>query len=101
MSKDNKNTENHYVKVLKTLSIIAVIALITYAIMAIITHFSLNFESDNYKFNSSIISVFDTETAIFKFFIGFMILNISWLAVSVSIFFIKKLIIKSKYEQSN
>ncbi len=94
MSKDNKNTRKNLVKILKTLAAIALIAIITYSIMAIITHFSLNFESENYKFNTSLKSIFDTETAIYKFFFGFMILNISWLFISVSIFFLKKLIIK-------
>ena len=98
MSKDNNNTENNLVKVLKTLIVITIIALITYAIMAVITHFSLNFETEKYKFYFSLKSIFDTETAIFKFFTGFMILNILWLLISVSIFFLKKLILKKKYE---
>lgn len=98
MSKDNNNTENNLVKVLKTLIIITIIALITYAIMAVITHFSLNFETEEYIFFLSLKSIFDTETAIFKFFTGFMILNILWLLISVSIFFLKKFILKKKYE---
>lgn len=96
MSKDNKNTENNLIKVLKTLIVIAIIAVITYAVMAVITHFSLNFESENYKFYTSIKSIFDFETAIFKFFKGFMILNISWIFISVSIFFFKKLIVNNE-----
>ena len=98
MSKDNKNTRKSLTKILKTLIVIAIIALITYSIMAVINHFSLNFETENYKFNKSLMSIFDYETAIFKFFIGFMILNISWLFISVSIFFFNKLLIKNKYE---
>jgi len=90
MSKDSKNTENSFPIVVKTLIIMALIAVMTYALMAVITHFSLHFESDNYLFSESLKSVFDTKTAIFKFFVVFMILNIVWLSLAVSIYYIKK-----------
>jgi len=94
MSKDNKNKENKMSKVVKTLLYILLIAIITYAVMAVITHFSLNFETETYKFKKSIDSIFDTSTAIFKFFSAFMLLNISWIIIAVSIYFIKKKFIK-------
>ena len=94
MSKDNKNTDKKFIAILKTILSISFIAIITYAIMAIITHFSLNFKLENYKFKESLISIIDIDTAIFKFFIGFMILNIIWLSFAVIIHMIKKTIFK-------
>ena len=98
MSKDNKNTDKKFIAILKTILSISVIAIITYAIMAVITHFSLNFELENYSFRQSLISIFNTDTAIFKFFTGFMILNIIWLSFAVIIHLIKKSIVKKEYE---
>ncbi|MCF6365598.1 MAG: hypothetical protein L3J35_05285 [Bacteroidales bacterium] len=94
MSKDNKNKENKMPAVLKTLLSIFLIALITYAVMAIITHFSLNFETETYKFKKSIDSIFNTSTAIFKFFTVFMLVNISWIIIAVLIHYIKRIFIK-------
>ena len=94
MSKDNKNTDKKFITILKTIVSISIIAILTYALMAIITHFSLNFELENYKFKESLISIIDIDTAIFKFFIGFMILNIIWLSFAVIIHMIKKTIFK-------
>ncbi len=90
MSKDNKNKEKRMTEVFKTLLYIFLIALITYAVMAVITHFSLNFETETYRFRESLLSVFNSKTAIFKFFLSFMILNIIWILFAVSFRFIKK-----------
>lgn len=98
MSKDSKNTVKKFISILRTILIIALIAIAAYSIMAVITHFSLNFELENYKFKDSILSIFNTETAIFKFFIGFMILNIVWLIIAVSIYSVKKFLFRNKYE---
>ena len=98
MSKDKKNSEKNLRTIVRTMLIIACIAVLTYAIMAVITHFSLNFEFENYKFKESLLSIFDFDTAIFKFFIGFMIINIIWLSVAVIIFLIKKTVFNNKYE---
>lgn len=94
MSKDKKNTQTTFPAIAKTLAVIAVIIIATYSIMAVITHFSLNFETENYKFTDSLLSVFNTETAIFKFFTIFMIMNVAWLSIALLVYFIKKMIIK-------
>ena len=98
MSKDSKNTVNKFTSIIRTMIIMALIAIATYAIMAVITHFSLNFEFENYKFKDSLLSIFNTETAIFKFFLGFMILNIIWLSIALLIHSVKKTLFKNKYE---
>lgn len=98
MSKDSKNTVNKFTSILRTMIIIALIAFSTYAIMAVITHFSLNFELRDYKFKDSLLSIFNTETAIFKFFLGFMILNFVWLSIALLIYSVKKTLSKNKYE---
>lgn len=90
MSKDNKNKEKRLPEVLKTLVYIFLIALITYAVMAVITHFSLNYKTETYHFTESLKSIFNTDTAMFKFFVGFMILNILWILFAVTIQFLKK-----------
>ncbi len=90
MSKDNKNKEKSLSVVSKTLLYIFIIALITYAAMAVITHFSLNYKTEAYYFTQSLNSIFNTETAMFKFFIAFMVLNICWIIFAVLIQFIKK-----------
>ena len=95
MSKDNKNTFKKYFA-FKTMITIAFIAFLTYAVMAVITHFSLNLNTENYSFSKSLASIFNTNTAIFKFFIYFMILNVIWISIAVSIFKIKKLIAGKK-----
>lgn len=80
------NTEKISLKrVIKTIAAMLIIAIITYVIMAIITHFSLNYLTENYKFYQSIVSVFDTDTAIFKFFIGFVVLCVSTVVIAISI----------------
>jgi len=79
-------------KIFKTLFMIFFIALLTYAIMAVITHFSLNYQLPNYKFTQSLISIFDFSTDIFKFFIGFILINIIWITLAILIFYIKNLI---------
>jgi|GEM_PF-2734306 hypothetical protein len=89
MSKDKKNTDIHFTVILKTVFIILIITFFTYSIMAVITHFSLNYKSENYLFIDSIKSVFDTTTAIFKFFAAFILLNIVWVTVAIFIRFIK------------
>lgn len=76
-------------KYFETLTIIFLIVIATYSIMAIITHFSLNYKFDDYKLTDSILSIFDRETAIFKFFIGFIILIISWILSAMLIKYIK------------
>ncbi len=90
MSKDNKNKEKRLPEVFKTLVYIFLIALITYAVMAVITHFSLNYKTETYHFIESLKSIFNTDTAMFKFFVGFMILNILWILFAVTIQFVKK-----------
>lgn len=90
MSKDNKNIEKRLTVVLKTLVYIFFIALITYAVMAVITHFSLNFGTESYQFSQSLNSIFNTQTAIFNFFLSFIIMNIVWILLAVCIHFIKK-----------
>jgi len=94
MSKDSKNIDNNLISIFKTVFVISAIALLTYVIMAIITHFSLNYETETYKFSQSLAYVFNTNSAIFKFFIGFVMLNISWILLAIFINFLKKLIIK-------
>ncbi len=79
-------------KTIKTLFMIFFIALLTYAMMAVITHFSLNYQLPNYKFTQSLISIFDFSTDIFKFFIGFILINIIWISLAILIFYITKLI---------
>jgi len=91
MSKDNINMNKSILTILKTLLIILGIALLMYAIMAIITHFSLNYEMENYTFSQSLNYIFNTKTAIFKFFIAFMVLNIVWVSIAISINFFKKI----------
>lgn len=98
MSKDSKNTANKFTRILRTMIIIVLIAIAAYAIMAVITHFSLNFELENYKFKDSLLSIFDSGTAIFKFFLGFMILNIVWISIAVLFYTVKKTLFKNKYE---
>ncbi len=80
--------------VVKTITAMIIISIITYVVMAIITHFSLNYLSDNYKFHQSIVSVFDFKTAIFKFFGGFIILCTSTVVIAVSIKFYSSLFSK-------
>lgn len=92
MSKDNINMNKSILTILKTLLIILGIALLMYAIMAIITHFSLNYETENYTFSQSLNYIFNTKTAIFNFFIAFMVLNIVWVSIAISINFFKKII---------
>jgi hypothetical protein len=92
MSKDKKFPDINLKTVIRTMIIIALIAVLTYATMAVITHFSLNFKLETYKFRDSLLSIFDFETAIFKFFLGFMILNIIWLSLALLIWLIKKII---------
>jgi len=81
-----KNAE----KTFKTLFMILIITLLTYAVMAVITHFSLNYQLPDYKFSQSLLSIIDFDTDIFMFFIGFIIINIVWTAFALFIFFIKK-----------
>lgn len=95
MSKDNKNTDKNFFAV-KTIVTIIIIAFVTYAIMAVINHFSLNFEFENYAFKNSLVSIFDTDTAIFKFFMYFMILNFVWISIALSIRLINRSIVNKK-----
>lgn len=97
MSKDNKNIDNNLISVFKTVIIISAITLLTYIIMAIITHFSLNYETETYKFSQSLAYIFNIKSSIFKFFIGFVFLNIIWILLAIFIKFLKKLITK-KYD---
>jgi len=84
-------------KIAKTLLMITIISLLTYAVMAVITHFSLNYQLPEYKFYQSLQSIFDTKTDIFIFFIGFIIINIVWISSALIIrLFIKYF--KRKYE---
>ncbi|NPA45254.1 MAG: hypothetical protein GXO49_06960 [Chlorobi bacterium] len=94
MSKDKKNIDNKLISVFKTVFTISAIALLTYVIMAIITHFSLNYETETYKFSQSLEYVFNTNSAIFKFFLGFVLLNVSWILLAIFINFLKKQIVK-------
>lgn len=89
MSKDKKNIENNLIRIFKTIFTILLLAISMYIIMAIITHFSLNYNNENYKFTQSLLSIFNSDTAIFKFFFAFVILNVSWILVAVMINFIK------------
>ncbi len=81
-----KNTE----KIFKTILMILIITLLTYAVMAVITHFSLNYKLPDYKFSQSLISITDFNTDFFTFFIGFIFVNIIWISFALLIFFIKK-----------
>lgn len=79
-------------KIFKTLLIILIITLFTYAVMAVITHFSLNYQLPNYKFSQSLQSIYNFNTDMFKFFIGFIIINIVWISAAIFIWFITKII---------
>ena len=79
-------------KIFKTLLMILIITLLTYAVMSVITHFSLNYQLPEYTFSQSLLSVFDFSTDIFKFFFGFILINIIWISMALLIFYIKKLI---------
>ncbi len=94
MSKDNKNIENNLITIFKTVFIISFIVILTYVIMAVITHFSLNYKTETYSFSQSLLSIFNTKTAIFKFFTAFILLNIVWISFAILIKFIKKQLIK-------
>lgn len=80
--KKNKIT---FIKVVSTLSIMLLITISAYVIMAIITHFSLNYLAENYRFSQSLISVFDTETAIFNFFFVFVIMCVTTVLTAISV----------------
>ncbi len=79
-------------KIFKTLLMILIITVFTYAVMAVITNFSLNYKLPDYTFSLSLLSVFDINTDIFHFFIGFIILNIIWISAAIIIWLITKLI---------
>ncbi len=71
MYHEKKSVPVSFEKVIKVVLYIIFISLATYAIMAVITHFSLNYLNKNYTFSQSLISIFDTKTAMFKFFRAF------------------------------
>ncbi len=79
-----------YQKHLKVFVYISFATLLTYAIMAVITHFSLNYEAESYEFNQSLQSIFDTETDMFKFFAGFVVIYVVWILSAVILQYIKK-----------
>ncbi len=81
-------------RILNTLFKILIISLITYAVMAVITHFSLHYRFQGYKFSQSLISVYDFNTDIFKFYAGFMIINAIWIVAAVIVYNINKIIRK-------
>jgi len=98
MTKEIKNIKRTTILrmsiIFKTLGMILLIALIMYSVMAVITHFSLNYETDGYQFFQSLSYIFNIETAIFRFFAAFMLLNMGWIFLAVSINFIQKQFIK-------
>ncbi|NPA68241.1 MAG: hypothetical protein GXO50_06490 [Chlorobi bacterium] len=79
------NNKNKIRSVLKTTLMIFIITVFTYAVMAVITHFSLNYKLPDYNFTDSLMSVFNFNTDIFKFFSGFILINIFWITIAVSI----------------
>lgn len=88
--KENKNQELSFEMVIRIMVYIILTALGTYAVMAVITHFSLNYLSPGYSFSDSLYSVLDTNTPIFKFVIGFGILSLATVFVAVFIKLIKE-----------
>jgi len=80
LEKEKKSSsEMSFIKVIKTLSNIILLLLVTYSIMAFITHFSLNFKTENYRIFSSFLAIFDIKTTIFKFFAAFFLLILSFM----------------------
>jgi len=80
----------NYNKYLKAFFYITLTIIVTYATMAVITHFSLNYTSPDYKFLQSLKSIFDTKTAVFKFFGTFLIINVIWILSAVFIKYIRR-----------
>lgn len=70
-------------KVVKVVIYIILISLATYAVMAVITHFSLNYLNGDYRFVQSLKAVFDTETAMFKFFRAFALLESGFIILAL------------------
>lgn len=86
-----KEPENiNYNKYFKAFLFISLTVLLTYCAMAVITHFSLNYMSPDYKFSNSLNSIFNTKTAIFKFFAGFVIIYLIWILSAVFIKYIRR-----------
>ncbi len=81
-------------RILNTLFKILIISLVTYAAMAVITHFSLHYRFPGYKLSQSLMSVYDFNTDIFKFYAGFMIINAIWIVAAVIVYNIYKIIRK-------
>jgi len=94
MSKDKKNIDKSLISVFKTLLTIAIIVTFTFVIMAVITHFSLNYKLETYNFTDSLLFIFNPESSFFKFFEGFILLNVIWILLAVFIKFISKQLIK-------
>ncbi len=90
MEKNIKERKITFEKIFLTVIIMSFITVATYVIMAVITHFSLNYLTDNYNFLQSLISVFDISTAIFKFFSAFMIMFVATIFIAIFIKLAKK-----------
>jgi hypothetical protein len=96
MSKDTKNTKSDTISRIKIAVIILILILVTYVIMAVVTDLSLNLESGTYKFMHSLKAIFDTHTAIFKFFRILMAIFGVWILLAVFIKYFYSLFFKNK-----
>ncbi len=84
-----KATEKKTIKFIsKNIFKIFLVFAVSYIIMAVITHFSLNYLGNEYRFGQSLTAVFDTNTAIFEFFRAFVILVVT---VVITALFVRKL----------
>ena len=80
-----KTNKPSFETIVKVILYIIFITIATYVIMAIITHFSLNNTVEKYQFLHSLISVFDTDTAIFNFFKIFIFIESGFIILAILI----------------
>ncbi|MEA2042172.1 MAG: hypothetical protein U9N85_06420 [Bacteroidota bacterium] len=93
MPEKEQKRELNFERVVLILLYISIITLLTYAVMAVITHFSLNYSIQNYSFTDSLKSVTDTNTAMFKFFFLFVKVEAGFTAISLFVWQVKKYIL--------
>lgn len=87
---ENSTSAFSFEKALRIIVYIVLISLATYAVMAVITHFSLNYLQEDYYFSQSLAAIFDTDTAMFKFFRAFMLLEGGFVSLTILVKLIKE-----------
>lgn len=87
---DSKTSSLSFEKGVRIVLYILLISLATYAVMAVITHFSLHNLQDGYTFSQSLLAIFDTETAMYKFFRAFMFLETGFVLLAILIKLIRE-----------